>query len=240
MYFADIHNHMLAGVDDGAQDDAAMFAMIDAAYSDGTRAICFTPHWHPDAFGNNSAAKDAAFGRAAEYVSSKGYNIELSLGNELRCSPRFDAWVSEGVCRTLNGSRYLLVDFSLYAAADEITDGVHRVLNAGYRPVLAHVERYVHFHSDMREVKGLRSDGAVIQLDAGSITGDFGFSCRSKAKKCLALGLADVVASDAHGVSRRTPVLSAAAEFVERKYSKEYAERLFLTVPKKLIGNENI
>ncbi len=47
MNYADMHCHMLYGVDDGAQDRETSRAVLDAAYADGTRTICFTPHCHP-------------------------------------------------------------------------------------------------------------------------------------------------------------------------------------------------
>mgnify|MGYP002773483212 CR=1 FL=1 len=71
MRFADIHIHALAGVDDGAATEADMRGMIDAAYADGTRVICFTPHWYPAAFSDNRRASEAAYARCEEHTERR-------------------------------------------------------------------------------------------------------------------------------------------------------------------------
>ena len=86
MFFADIHIHALAGVDDGPSDEEEMFAMIDEAYDQGVRAICFTPHWYPVSFGNNSEKALAAFDLVKSYILAKKVKMHLFLGNELRYS----------------------------------------------------------------------------------------------------------------------------------------------------------
>lgn len=236
MRFADIHIHALAGVDDGAATEADMRGMIDAAYADGTRVICFTPHWYPAAFSDNRRASEAAYSRAAAYAVSRGYDLKLCLGNELHYTDGCTERIAEGLCRTLNGTDNVLVDFSENEDADVIMRGVRSILNAGYRPILAHVERYTRLHSDLREARALRADGALIQIDSDSVVGKFGFGCRMRAKKCLDGHIADIVASDAHGVTRRTPQLSAAFGLTERRYSPEYARALFGDNPLRVLG----
>ena len=68
MEFTDIHAHLLFGVDDGAKDEATMRAMLDAAYQDGVRTLCATPHFQPDFYGDNLKARDEAFLRLSAYA----------------------------------------------------------------------------------------------------------------------------------------------------------------------------
>lgn len=63
MALADIHIHLLFGVDDGAKDEDEMHAILDAAYQAGTRVLCCTPHFHPGYFGDNYDKVNAAFKR---------------------------------------------------------------------------------------------------------------------------------------------------------------------------------
>ncbi len=240
MQFADIHIHALACVDDGAKNVKVMQDIIDAAYADGTRVICFTPHWYPVVFLDNRAAAKAAYYAASEYIQSKGYGIRIALGNELRYVPGCASWLNDNLCRTLNGSRYILVDFCESETVDNIVSGVRRILNSGYKPVLAHVERYEKLCGNMREIRQLKADGALIQIDSRSLTGDFGFWCKLMAKRCLSEYLADVVASDAHDTSRRPPQLSDAFECIARKYSPQYAKDLMWDTPLKILGMDNI
>ena len=71
MTYSDIHIHALFGVDDGAGSEESMYAIIDAAYSDGTRHIIFTPHYHPGYYGKNEEQRDKAFGIARSYCEKK-------------------------------------------------------------------------------------------------------------------------------------------------------------------------
>ena len=68
MGLADIHIHLLFGVDDGAKDEDEMHAILDAAYQAGTRVLCCTPHFHPGYFGDNYDKVHAAFKRLSSYV----------------------------------------------------------------------------------------------------------------------------------------------------------------------------
>lgn len=234
MYFADIHCHALAGVDDGAPDDKMMFAMIDAAWRDSVRLLCFTPHWNPSAFGDNRPGVLNAFKRACGYVESKSYDMRLFLANELRSESRDTSWLADRLCRPLGG-RYVLVDFSTRETIKNISDGLYRLLSAGYKPVLAHAERYESLGISIEPLKKLRADGVIIQINAGSPLGRFGFSCKLRSRAILSAHIADVAASDAHDVSDRPTEMTAGFEFVGKKYGSDYAKALFFSNPAALL-----
>lgn len=223
--YADIHIHALCGVDDGAADEETMRRMIDASYADGTRLICFTPHWHPALFSDNRERADAAYRLAQAYVAEKQYDLRIMLGNELYYADNCVEWLRAGSCRTLNGTRYVLVDFSEDEQLRSIIKGLNRLLSAGYKPILAHAERYTAMQDE--ELRHLWADGVRVQLDAASVTGGFGLSCKRRARRFLSEGLVDLISSDAHDTHRRTPILSEAREWTRRKISEPYAEALF-------------
>ncbi len=237
MYFADIHCHALAGVDDGAPDDKTMYEMIDAAFRDGVRLLCFTPHWNPSVFGDNRASVSNAFAKASEYVVSKRIGMRLFLANELRADRGDLSWLSERLCRTLHG-RCVLVDFPTRESVKNISDGVYRLLSAGYKPILAHAERYESLGFSVEPLKNLRADGALIQMNAGSPLGSFGFMCALRAKAMLKERVADIAASDAHDLSDRPTEMSAGYAFVEKKYGREYAASLFCACPESIFKNK--
>ena len=234
MYFADIHCHALSAVDDGAKDDRTMFAMLDAAYADNVRILCLTPHWNPSAFGDNRRKSGDAFLRAREYVRRKGCDMPLFLANELKYDAAAVGWLSDHSCRTLGGTRNVLVDFSAGESADRILDGLRRLLGAGYRPILAHTERYSSLGFKKDELKRLRSDGVKIQLNADSILGKAGLGCRIRSRALLDAGLCDIVASDSHGTYYRPTMMTKAFEAVSEKYGQNYAARLFRDNPARL------
>lgn len=224
MPFTDIHIHALFGVDDGAKTEKEMYAIVDASYADGIRTICLTPHFHPGYFGDNRAASDRAFEQLRSYCREQYADLELFLGNELRYSKDCISWLEHGACRTIHDSRYVLVDFQATEEASDITRGAERLLNTGYIPILAHVERYRNL--DMQTIRKLRIYGILIQMDAQSVFRAFGFGPQHRCKKMLSEQLVDIVASDAHNLTSRPPILSDCYSYIARHYGTEYANAI--------------
>lgn len=235
MIFADIHNHMLCGVDDGARSEAEMDQIIDASYADGVRHLCFTPHYHPGYFGEHQEQIASAFELAKTYASEQYPDLALYLGNELRYERSCIEWLEQEKCQTLNGTEYLLVDFLYPEPAENIVDAMLRILNAGYTPVLAHVERYEKLHRDLREIERLKSWGVILQVDAQSPLGGLGHGSKVRARRLLDAGAVDLIASDAHNLTHRPPQLKQCFDYVSRKYGEDYARHLFLEEPLRLL-----
>ena len=238
MQFADIHNHMLFGVDDGAQSETEMYRLLDASYADGVRQLCFTPHYHPGYFGEHQAQISAAFELAKAYAAQNCPDLRLHLGSEIRYERSCIEWLEQARCRTLNGTRFVLVDFLYPEPAENILDAMLRVLNAGFTPVLAHVERYEKFHRDLREIDRLKSWGVILQVDAQSPLGGLGHGAKVRARRLLDAGAVDLIASDAHNLTRRPPQLSACFAFVSRKYGADCAAHLFREEPRRILTSE--
>lgn len=225
MSFADIHIHALWGVDDGARTEQEMYAMLDASWADGVRTICLTPHFHPGYFGDNVRKSAEVFQRLTQYAAGKYPEMRLYLGSELRYCDQCLVWLAEGRCRTLNGGSYVLVDFSEKEPERNIVKGLERLMSAGYRPVLAHAERYSGLSSTA--VWELSRNGVRIQIDVQSLFGEYGFGAKSRCRRLLNAHLVDLAATDAHDLDRRSPILSRGYRAVQKKYGKAYADALF-------------
>lgn len=236
MFFADIHNHILFGVDDGAKSVDEMFQLIDSSYNDGVKVLCCTPHYHPVFFDSQSEQILKVFNLARRYVREHYSDLRLFLGSELRYEYSCTEWVDNGRCHTLNGTNNLLVDFAYSEKAQTIIDAMLHVLNGGFTPILAHAERYEHLHKDFREIKQLKSWGVIIQVDAQSPLGDFGLGVKKRSHRLLDHGLVDVIASDAHNLITRAPQLKLCSSYISRKYGKDYAHYLFWDKPLQILN----
>ena len=220
MTFADIHCHVLCDVDDGAKDEEMMQKLLDAEYSEGVRYLCFTPHYHPGYYGYNEAQSQRSFDSAVEYCA-KYPDMQLLLANELHYAPECLSWLKEKICRRIGRTRFVLVDFSDAEEERIIVKGLSRFINAGYIPILAHAERYGNLRAGT--VKTLRQDGILIQMNAGSLFGDFGVKPCVRAKKLLSKKLVDFVSTDAHNLDDRAPTIKKAYQYIEKKYGSGYA-----------------
>lgn len=229
--FTDIHIHMLSNVDDGASSPTEMRDMLDLAYQDGTRVFCLTPHFHPAYYGDSIQAVESRYSELVDYANEKYPDVRLFLGNELHYNLNCLEWLNQGICKTLNHTRNVLVDFSQNVDRKTIFDAVYRLLNNGYIPVVAHVERYDDLPIDCRDILRLKGCGAYIQIDASSLFGGWGSIARIKSRRMIKKQLVDLVCSDAHDLIRRPPQLSAAYQYVCRKCGLQYADQLFSEIP---------
>ena len=237
MRFADLHNHSLFGVDDGPKKPRQMFDMVDAAWADGIGTICLTPHFHPGYFGDNRRRSRWAFDALGRYAAEKYPGLRLYLGNELRYSPECLDWLASGACRTLNGTDHVLVDFAESEPERHIVRGLEQLLSAGYRPVLAHAERYRSLSA--RQIRSLSRDGVWIQVDVQSLFGVYGLGARLRCSGLLKQKLVDIAATDAHGMGRRDPILSRGYREAVRKYGEAYAGAIFADNPLLVLEGED-
>lgn len=218
---------MLYGVDDGARTREQMLKMVDVAYKDGTRFLFLTPHCHPGYFGDNRSRVDEVFRELTAEAEIRWPDLTLILGNELRFGANCTAWLREGICRTLGFSRYVLVDFQENEDAEKITEGIEKVLSSGFRPILAHAERYRNLWRHWEKIRDLREKGALIQMDTQSVLGGFGWRVKRMASRLLKNKLIDFVGSDAHDLERRPPEMSEAYDYVVKNCGSGYADRIF-------------
>lgn len=226
MAFADIHSHILYGVDDGAKDQAEMLAIVGQAYRSGTRLLCCTPHFHPGYWGDNVRCSAAAYEKLQSAARKLYPELQLYLGNELRYAPECVSWLESGICRTLGQSRCVLVDFSADATERQIESGLATLLNAGYTPILAHAERYRAFHGKLDRLRAFRRNSIILQADVQSLFRGFGFSVQRQCKRMLADGLIDLFSSDAHDCTARPPEMNVCFDYISKKYGRACAEAL--------------
>ena len=236
--FFDLHNHSLCGVDDGASNFEEMVAMLEASYADGVRAICFTPHFSPYHYGDTSKVSAEAFERISEYASEKHSDMQLFLGHELGYYPGCLESLQNGRCRTLAGSRYVLVDFPQSVEFSELQRGLDSLMRGGFLPILAHAERYTALYKQIPWLWDFVASGGLIQLNASSCQASFGSPIRRQWLRLVREGLVHVIASDAHKLKTRSPQMSVCVSQLQKVFSDEELQRLVWDNAWKIVHNE--
>lgn len=237
MDVVDLHTHLLAGVDDGARDASEARAALSTLHDEGVETAVATPHlacslaendpdgwWRRlDTFGRAwEALRDTADGGAAD--------LRVELGVELR----LDASVPplEDARIRLAGTDYVLVEFATLRMPTFGGRQLGAVAEAGAVPVLAHPERYRGLGEQLDTVGTWRDAGVLLQVNAGSLLGQYGRVPRRTAWALLERGWADAVASDYH--ARGDPMILDALGVVGRS-SEAHARLLFGTNPRRML-----
>lgn len=221
MTYSDMHIHALYGIDDGAKNEKIMLAMVDAEYQDGVRFLCLTPHYHPGYFDDNRDAVLRAYEQLCRTAEVRWPDLKLGLGNELRYDSGCISWLRDGLCHTMNGTDYVLVDFLEDEENGRIHQALDQLLNAGYTPILAHAERYSKLKE--RDIHEFRENGILIQVDTQSLFRGFGFFIQRRCKALLKARLVDFAGSDAHDLIRRPPGISDFSKAIGNLGGKDYA-----------------
>ncbi len=224
--FIDIHTHILPGVDDGAQNLQEALALCRLAYEKGTQVIILTPH-HRGQHKSDPAVLRVAYADLRRAVSKELPKLTLYLGNEIRLQEDIFQKITSGQVIPLCNSRYVLLEFPPIAFRTQVTTAVSQCLSAGKVPIIAHVERYDVFRHDPALTDDVIQMGGLIQLNADSIMGKWGFGVKRFCHRLLKEEKVHFVASDAHDIKRRPPNLLPCYRRVCRKYGEKYAKKLF-------------
>lgn len=237
MILTDIHCHILPNVDDGASDARETMAMLKKAYRDGVRRVIVTPHYRRGMFETEQERIQSLYlqvKRRAARIGSDG--IELYLGCEYHRYSGMSKDLKRGLRPTLAGSKYVLVEFSGLDSYSKIRAIIYELTNAGYIPVVAHVERYPVLAEHMENVRDMIELGAKVQVNAGALLGKQGRRVKRFCKKLMKEQMVHFIGSDSHDLTVRPLLLRECADYVMKKWGKETARRIFVDNPSKIIG----
>ena len=163
----DIHSHILPLVDDGAESVEMALLMLKKAAEEGIEKIILTPHQKPD---RRCVTPEGILRRMEELRELAGKEkipVQLYPGNEIFYRHGLAELLDKGKIRTMADSRYVLIEFLPGEDYTYIRDALSRVASFGYRPITAHVERYVNVMSRIDKAEELKEDtGCYFQVNA--------------------------------------------------------------------------
>ncbi|MBL8848593.1 MAG: hypothetical protein JNG89_02875 [Planctomycetaceae bacterium] len=229
--FADIHCHMLWGIDDGSKSEDESLLMAQMAVQDGIETVILTPH-QLGTFASNRG--DDIRTRAADFQHLLNrHSIPLTVlpGADVRIEPGFVGMILAGEVLSLgdHGVHVLLeLPHELYFPLERVLDDLHA---AGMRGILSHPERNLGLLRQPELIAPLVERNCLMQITAGSLMGTFGPDSCAMSEWMLREGLVHFVATDAHGVKSRRPLLRRAFERTAELIGPDAAVALCSTNP---------
>lgn len=234
----DLHFHCLPGVDDGPRNWDEAVALCRAAASEGVETIVATPHVLREPWIN---ADPKILDRLVLELNTRlGGHPRIVAGCEvLFCSDLVELWEKgcDGPLTGINRGPFLLVEFPATSVPRTAEAVVHEMSLLGVTVVIAHPERNLVFATEPARLERLVQLGAMTQVTAASILGEFGRPFEQAASEFIERDLVHLVASDAHSTGKRPPRLAAARQLVRARWGAEMEERLFVLNPAEVVQN---
>lgn len=230
----DVHHHLLYGLDDGSPDLETSVAMAEMAIDDGITHIVCTPHANSEY--EFSPERNAE--RLSQLRARLGERITLGLGCDFHLSyDNIESALEHPTRYSINGGRYLLVEFPDFGIPRNIGASFHELQIAGLTPVITHPERNLTLMQQIERMGEWIEMGCLVQVTAASVLGRFGKGPQRIAHQLLDLQQAHVLATDAHNLTSRPPQLREAYKWVAQKFGREEAERLCVRNPGNIFNN---
>lgn len=236
----DTHIHILPHLDDGAKDLDTALEMARMAWEDGTKAVIATPHVIPGAYNYSKAAIIAAVENLQNHLQQHKIPLTIMPGAEYYFDSHLPERAARGELLTLNDTgRYLLIEFPAVQVPEYSARILYELQLQGITPIIAHPERNQELSRNSKLLADFVSRGMYAQVTAASITGVFGKIIQNTAKNLMRQGLIHIIASDAHTIRSRSPLLSPAGQKVASAFGTPYAERLLRENPQAIArGND--
>jgi len=235
--FFDVHTHLLPGVDDGSSCMEETMIMIKIAWEQGIQTMIATPHY---AVGRENIPVDE-LRRIKDMVEEEAKkldkNIRIYLGNEIFYSDSIIEKLNSKQALTLADSQFVLVEFSYEEAYSEIYRGLLRLVNSGYIPILAHVERYFVLYKREDWIGELIKMGCYMQMNGNSLIGGRMNARVNYNLKLLNNGMVHFLGSDCHDFRVRIPNIKRAVDILLKKSDTQTVIQILYENPMRLLEN---
>lgn len=233
----DLHCHLLPAIDDGAGDLATSLAMARMAAADGICIAACTPHIYPGLYDNDAAGIRAAIWNLQRQLDREGIALRLVEGADAHVVPELLDGLRSRRIPTLAASRYFLFEPPHHVAPPRLEETAFQAMAAGYVPVVTHPERLSWIDTHYAVFQRMAHAGAWMQLTAGALTGRFGRKPQYWSERMLDEGLVAILATDAHDLTRRPPLLAEARSAAAKRLGEAEATHLVQTRPRGIIDN---
>ena len=193
----DFHSHLLFGIDDGAKTFQDTLSLTKSLMNFGISEIITTPHIMQHVWDNTSENIISRLNEVKELLNQQGIDIPIHAAAEYLMDDNFVKLFKNQELLTLKDN-YVLVEISYINAPIHLYDILFDLQVAGYKPVLAHPERYTFYNNNFNEYQKLKKAGCLFQLNLLSVVGYYGENVAKTAQKLLSQGLIDFASSDTH------------------------------------------
>jgi tyrosine-protein phosphatase YwqE len=193
----DMHSHLIPGIDDGASSMTDSLTMIKELKEMGFQKIITTPHIKHDHYKNNQEIILSGLDDVRRELKANNIDIEINAAAEYYVDDIFMDMLESNQLLTIHNNE-VLIEFSFMFEPVNLMKTIFRIQTKGYRPIIAHPERYLYFHQRPETYNDLKDRGCLLQLNTLSLFGYYGKREQQMAEELLEENLYDYCGTDMH------------------------------------------
>jgi len=195
---ADMHSHLLPGLDDGLKTIEESVACINELYNLGYRKLICTPHIIADMYPNDRKTILPKLDEVRKALRENNIQMTVEAAAEYMVDLEMEKHVLSGEPLLTFGDNLILIEMSYVAPSPNIEQMIFQLRIKGLQPVLAHPERYIFYHNDFENYQRFVDLGCLLQLNLLSLLGYYGKQIKLIAEKLLKNKMIDLVGTDMH------------------------------------------
>ncbi|NNE55219.1 MAG: hypothetical protein HKN32_04315 [Flavobacteriales bacterium] len=193
----DMHSHLIPAIDDGAKDMQDAIELVRGLQHIGYKKLITTPHVMSDFYRNTSDGIRRGADALASELAREGINIGIHAAAEYYCDEHFENLIEKKDLLTF-GDNHILFELPFAAPPSNLKRVIFNLQMAGYKPILAHPERYGYWHNQMDQFRSLVDKDVFLQLNINSISGVYSPAVKKIGMKMMEEGLISYVGTDCH------------------------------------------
>tara|TARA_Y100000589_G_scaffold95060_1_gene89769 strand:- start:7181 stop:7933 length:753 start_codon:yes stop_codon:yes gene_type:complete len=197
---SDIHSHLIPGIDDGSPSMEVTIELLKKFISLGYKKVITTPHVMSDYYLNTPEIINQGLENVRKSIEENQLEIKIEAAAEYNLEPSFEDLINDKNILTFGKDNFLLFELSFFSEPQNLNEVIWSMREAGYNPVLAHVERYAYWHNDYDKVEEMVNRGVKLQMNIGSLTGSYGPEIKLFAEKLVDDEVVEFVGSDCHHI----------------------------------------
>ena len=233
--FIDLHLHALPRIDDGVKSVTDAVQMIRGLSDLGFTELVTTPHRDFQRWRYSELELQEAYESVQTAVLNANIPIRLGLGAEYTYGEQFHKEITDGVAKTIDSGRYILVELPEKHMPHSISSALFQVGLAGYYPILAHPERCRPFQDNVDALSNIASGRALVQVSFRSLAGTFGRTIKKTSWRLVEEGVADLVATDCHSPRELRKVVEPVLKQLHKRLNSHHFRNLLCDFPRTLI-----
>jgi len=195
----DLHSHLIPGIDDGSKSLEESLEMLKRFAELGYQKVITTPHIMSDFYKNTPEIILGGLEKVKQGIKNEGINIEIEAAAEYYLDFHLEELIKAKDILTF-GNNHVLFELSFSNEPPRVKETIFSFQTEGYKPIMAHVERYPFYFNQFDKINDFKSRGCLIQLNINSLSGQYGPQVKKMAEEMIDKNMVDVIGSDCHHI----------------------------------------